>query len=721
MLNPTAGPSGAPVPTSARLSLTWIVVLLAMVLLVAWAGQWSARRESAFQADALRRSIDVYALGLRGEAAKFVYLPFTVAQHPDVIAALASPGDTAMRQRANRYLEDVNRRAGSDALYVLDTRGNTLIASNWNQPLTFVGQNYGNRPYFIDAVSGGSGHFYGIGRTTGEPGLFLSAPLRSGTSIVGVVAVKVSLLEIQQTWGKVRDPVMLADARGIFFLGSVPSWMYQSTRAVDATERARIAQHATYGPRDNFPVLPWDVERTEAEPGYLLATKVDGIARRFMALDESLPNLGWTLTVMADYGPVTAARNRTWTVGALIAGLLLLGTMYWRLRERRYAEQRVARQELELRVEDRTRELGQAHSFRKAMEDSLLVGMRARDLKGKILYVNPAFCEMTGYRADELVGKSPPYIYWHPDDLKKHRRESDAVLAGNAAPTGFESRLRHRDGHDVYTMVYTAPLIDHNGEHSGWMSSVVDISEQKMAELRQRKDSEKLQHMQRLASLGELAATLAHELGQPLMALNNFAGAAKANASQGRLALLAGNLDDVAAQAKRAGDIVRSTQVWARPHLRGAESCDLNDIVTSVLAMVGAEIRHHQVRVSTRLDLAQPCVSGVRILLEQVLVNLVLNSLQAMQVVAVELRELEISTDRQDDTVRISVADRGPGVAADVMARVFDPYFTTKPEGTGLGLNICRRIVVENHQGALEFENRPDGGAVFVLVLKSAQ
>lgn len=317
MLNPTVGPSDAPVQTSVRLSSAWVAVVLVMVLLVAWAGQWSARRESAFQADALRRSIDVYALGLRGEAAKFAYLPFTVAQHPDVIAALVSPGDSALRQRADRYLEDINRRAGSEALYVLDTRGNTLIASNWNQPLTFVGHNYGNRPYFIDALSGGSGRFYGIGMTTGAPGLFLSAPLRSGTAIVGVVAVKVSLLEIQETWAKARDPVMLADERGIFFLGSVPSWMYQSTRAVNETELAWIAKQGTYGRRDSFPVLPWKVERTEDEPGYLLATKVDGVARSFLALDESLPKLGWTLTVMADYGLVAAARNRTWTVGAL--------------------------------------------------------------------------------------------------------------------------------------------------------------------------------------------------------------------------------------------------------------------------------------------------------------------------------------------------------------------------------------------------------------------
>ena len=139
---------------------------------------------------------------------------------------------------------------------------------------------------------------------------------------------------------------------------------------------------------------------------------------------------------------------------------LLLGGLYWRQRERRLTEQREARAELEARVQERTQELQQAHAFRKAMEDSLLVGMRARDLEGRIIYVNPALCEMCGYRAEELVGRKPPYPYWHPDDMEQHWLDNEATLSGRAAHTGFESRMRHRDGHDVHTMLYTAPLID---------------------------------------------------------------------------------------------------------------------------------------------------------------------------------------------------------------------------------------------------------------------
>ena len=146
-----------------------------------------------------------------------------------------------------------------------------------------------------------------------------------------------------------------------------------------------------------------------------------------------------------------------------------------------------------MRVHERTRELQDARAFRQAMEDSLLVGMRARDLEGRIIYVNPALCEMLGYTAEELVGRMPPYPYWHPDDLEKHWRDNEAVLTGTAALNGFESRMRHRDGHDVHTMVYTAPLIDASGRHSGWMSSVVDISAQKHAEERQRSQQAQLQ------------------------------------------------------------------------------------------------------------------------------------------------------------------------------------------------------------------------------------
>lgn len=698
----------------------WALVSACLVLLIGYAGQWAARREAAFQADSIHRVIEVHALGLRGAAAKFNYLPFTASQHPDVLAALTAPKDTVRQQRANHYLENVNRRAGSDALYVIDLQGTTLISSNWNDPKGFVGESYANRPYFIDARQGRSAQFYGVGKTTGEPGLFISAPVKRDGVVLGVVVVKVSLRQIQEAWANARDPIMLADARGIFFLGSNAAWTFQARQAVTNDDLAWLHRHEVYGARQSFPVVPWTIERSPGQPDYLIRTRLNGRSREFLALDESLPDLGWTLTVMADYDAVTRARYRTWMLGGLGACLLILGGLYLQLRERRFTEQRHARQELEVRVRERTQELGEAHAFRKAMEDSLLVGMRARDLEGHIIYVNPALSEITGYRADELIGRLPPYPYWHPADLDTHWRDNAAMMSGQAALTGFESRVRHRDGHDVYTMVYTAPLIDATGKHSGWMSSVVDISEQKRAELRQRQHDEQLQHAQRLASLGEMASTLAHELNQPLMALSNFASAAKAFAAQGKQPLLIDSLDEIMAQAQRAAEIVRRIRSFVRQRTQGLEACALNDMVANVLALLKPEIRVQQARVITHLQAPLPTVPGDRVLLEQVLLNLVLNSLQAMQNLPdlpVERRVIEIETVCVGHAVLIKVADRGPGIAPEVVGHLFEPFFTTKVDGLGLGLNICRTIT-ESHRGHLSFENREGGGAIFTLQLE---
>ena len=698
--------------------LAFGLLLLATTALIAWAAQWAAEAEVRAQTDAIRRAIDVNTLALRGTAARFNYLPYTAAQHPDVIAALATPNDKALRNRANHYLEDVNHRAGSVALYAMDRYGTALAASNWNLPVpqSFVGQPYGNRPYFRDASEGRSGLFYGIGQTTGDPGLFIAAPVRRAGVLLGVVAVKVSLQEIGATWANARDPIMLADARGIFFMGSVAPWLYHSTRALAPLELQQVRADKQYGNRQEFPVVPWKLARTAGQTAYRVDATLDGRARRFLGLDEALPEFGWTLSVTADYASVTEARVLTWVLGSLGAALLLLGSLYGRLQVRRLAEQRSARRELELRVRERTAELQEAHAFRKAMEDSLLVGMRARDLVGRIVYVNPALCEITGYGIDELMGRLPPYPYWHPDDMEQHWRDNDAAMSGRAALTGFESRILHKDGHEVHTMIYTAPLIDMQGVHSGWMSSVVDISEQKQAQARQRSQERQLQHSGRLASLGEMASTLAHELNQPLMALSNYASAAKAFAQQGRQDLLGSSLDQIMAQAQRSAEIVRRIRGFVRQRTQGVEVCSLVEVVANVLELLQTEIRLQHARVVAVAQPPVPTVPGDRVLLEQVLLNLLLNSLQAMQSTPRRERQIDITTAAEASMVCVRVADRGPGIAPDAAMQLFEPFFTTKPDGLGLGLNICRTIV-ESHGGSLTFSNREGGGAVFILLL----
>lgn len=728
MTSPTltspARPSWLPLPTLllgwwSGLGGAWRAALMALlaIALVWFGGEWAGLREREAQWDNLRRSGEVQVLALRGVATRYSYLPHTAAQHPLVSTLLHQPGARLLREEANAYLESINRQAGSDALYVMAADGTTLASSNWNTPRSFVDQNYGNRPYFKDAMQGRSGRFYGVGKTTGEPGLFFSAPVRDGGRVLGVIAVKVSLQPVVATWEQLRDPVLLLDERGIAFLGA-PSWLYKTSRPLDGDEVRAVQSVEQYGASWQPRALPWETHRLRGEPGLDIRTLED--SRQFLGLYETVPELDWTLVLMADRQVVTLARQQAWALLSLVAAVLILGTLYWNLRERRLRDTQQAQADLEHRVRERTRELQQEHALRQSMEDSLLVGMRARDLQGRIVYVNAAFCDMVGYRREELIGQLPPFPYWDPADLERHWQTSDMALAGQAAATGFESRLRHRDGHDVITMVYTARLIDGNGQHTGWMSSVVDITEQKKAQELQRQQEAQLQRVQRVVTVGEMASTLAHELNQPLGALVNYASAARAFAAQGNTVLLDDSLAALSAQAQRAADFVHRIRRWVRQHPEQWESCDLREVIDQALhLLLRAEARRLGVPLRVEAHAIDPVVRGDRVLLEQVVINLANNALQAMQAAASPTPELVLRLSETTDGVQLAVLDRGPGLPADHVERLFEPFYTTRSQGLGLGLNICRSIA-ESLGGALQADNRPDGGAVFTLTLPRA-
>ncbi|MDP3230467.1 MAG: PAS domain S-box protein [Acidovorax sp.] len=723
---PPAGP-WVRARTALRCTGPMAAVLGVAVLLVLGAGEWATRNELDNQWDNLRRSGEVQALALRGVATRYSYLPFTAAQQPLVAALLRNPDARSVRDAANTYLQTVNANAGSDTLYVMDANGLTLASSNWNTPSSFVDQNYRNRPYFRDALQGLAGRFYGVGKTTGEPGLFASAPVYDDGKVIGVVAVKVQMQPIVDTWAQLRDPVFLADERGILFLGSVAPWLYKTTRPLNAQEVLQVQHDEQYGARWAPEPVPWQVRQRDDQPGVELA--LPDSRKNYLAFEEPLPDLGWTLTLTADSKVVAQARQQAWVLATLASGLLVLGALYWQLRERRLQENRQARIELEQRVLERTHALQQAQAFRQSMEDSLLVGMRARDLEGRIVYVNAAMCDMVGYAASELIGCLPPYPYWHPDELDRHWNDSDTALAGKAAPQGNENRLRHRNGSDVYTMFYTARLIDGDGRHIGWMSSVVDITAQKRAEEHQQKREAQLQRVQRVITVGEMASTLAHELNQPLAALVNYAAAARSLATQGKTALLNDSLAALSTQALRAADIVGRIRRWVRQHPEAREPCDLNAAVDQSLdLLLRAEARRHGVPV--RLDLSQTPlhVHADRVLLEQVVLNLGLNALQAMQTmhamqmaskglhIAAHPHELLLRTTTDTGQASLQVLDRGPGLPPEIAERLFEPFFTTRSDGLGLGLNICRSIV-ESMGGELLARNREGGGALFEIRL----
>lgn len=694
----------------------WGLLALAASLLISLVGRWAERRELQLKTHALQQVAQANALGFKGIAEKHGYLPYAIARHPDVQALLLRPADQTLSDKVNQYFSEIKDRTESAAIFVMNTSGLALAASNWNSTDSFVGQSYQQRPYFKEALQGQRSFFYGVGLTTGIPGFFIAEPVLSQDKVIGVIAVKVSLSALERSWTNSADPVFLQDSRRIVFLSSEPEWLYHSSNPLSASDLAWLKLNSQYGERSHYDLLPWLAERTPDSPTYQFQATLKGQPRSLLALETNLPELGWTLTVTSNLKSVQQARQEALALTTLLAAVLLLGGLYWQLHEQRFAEQRQAKRELEYRVQERTHDLEEAHAFRKAMEDALLVGMRARDPEGRIIYVNRAFCEMVGYRAEELLGCKPPYPYWHTDDLDKYMRQRETSLQGECLPHGFESRVRHHDGHDVITQVYTAPLIDAQGQPQGWMSSVVDITAQKLAENRQHEQERQLQRSARLASLGEMASTLAHELNQPLMALSNFAVAARAIAVQAHQEFLVSALDDIVEQSQRASEIVKRVRGYINPQRGSYEDCDVHTVIAHSLTLLKPELQRSQTTVNTKLVENLPPPRGNRVLLEQVLVNLLQNAVQATQDLPPSRHVIDIETTLLERAILIQVGDCGPGVPEALQEQVFTPYFSTKPEGLGLGLNICRTIV-EAHGGYLKVANRADGGAVFSFTL----
>ncbi|WP_427914276.1 sensor histidine kinase [Ramlibacter sp. MMS24-I3-19] len=371
------------------------------------------------------------------------------------------------------------------------------------------------------------------------------------------------------------------------------------------------------------------------------------------------------------------------------------------------------------------RDLADALAFRKAMEDSLVTGLRARDLRGRTTYVNPAFCAMVGFSAEELLGQGSPQPYWPPEMVGTYQKRQEIRLAGRHVPPreGTESVFMRKDGSRFPVLIIEAPLINAHGVQTGWMSAFLDISEQRRIEELSRASQERLQATARLATVGEMASLLSHELNQPLAAISSYATGSlnmlevpptRAPVDPADLQLA---LRRIAEQAERAGRVIKSVHDFVRRRDKDREPTLPKDLIEAVMPLVGLQARKLGVQVETRVPEALPPVLCDRTMVEQVLLNLARNAMQAMDQARVARPSLVIqvrrvgSGDREGakSWLEFSVADQGPGIPPEVGEQLFTPFFTTKAEGMGLGLSLCR-TVVEQHGGFLAFEpNRPQG------------
>jgi two-component system, LuxR family, sensor kinase FixL len=362
------------------------------------------------------------------------------------------------------------------------------------------------------------------------------------------------------------------------------------------------------------------------------------------------------------------------------------------------------------------RERDHTSRYLEAMQTTLV----ALDTQRRVTLVNRKGCELLGCREDALIG-----IDWFETVVKAEDRATSAehfaalLEHGSKDPSYTEYCIRAADGSDRLFAWRYALVREPDGSATGILCSGDDITDARRAETEARDAREQMMHVSRLATVGEMAAGISHELNQPLAAITTYAQAA-------RRLLAATDFDDedvtdaleqIAAQALRAGEIIRRLRSLVRNRPAQREPTQINALIEELGALTRVDARMHDVRV--RLDLA-PVLPELKldpIQIQQVLLNLVRNAVQALEYQESAGREVLIKTALHGGgDVEIRICDTGSGVSEDMLARLFLPFATTKSDGTGLGLAISRSII-EAHKGTLEYMPNVPRGSCFVIRL----
>jgi two-component system sensor histidine kinase DctS len=407
---------------------------------------------------------------------------------------------------------------------------------------------------------------------------------------------------------------------------------------------------------------------------------------------------------------VRATWWRTWPIALMAVFLLSSAAATWMLRRQM---REVARAEAAWRNEA---------AWRRAIEDSLTVGLRGRDNEGRLTHVNRAFCDLVGLTPDELVGRMPPMPYWPPDAIddvmERHRRN----MSGGAPREGYESRWIKNDGTPIDVMVFEAPLIDATGTQVGWMGSIIDIGARKKAEERDRHQLEVLARHARLTMLGEVASALAHELNQPLTAIAGYNAGALRSLEQSGVSnvTVLDALRRLGEQASEAGRIVQRIREFLTRRVPQFERCDLAALGARMSTLLRRDFQRSDVDVEIQLGKDLPPVWVDPVLIEQVLINLVRNAADEFKTHQVGAPKVCVSASRAGERfMRIDVDDNGPGLGGRTIEQLSAPFYSTKPDGMGMGLAICR-TVIEAHYGGIESASSPLGGARISFTLPLA-
>jgi PAS domain S-box-containing protein len=338
---------------------------------------------------------------------------------------------------------------------------------------------------------------------------------------------------------------------------------------------------------------------------------------------------------------------------------------------------------------------------------------------GTFSYVSPSCERVTGYSVREFIGD--PSLFRKiiiPEDREtweKHGHDARDRLK----LLEIEFRIRTKGGETRWIGHVCQPVSDAQGNSLGIRASNRDISERKKAEFEAQQHRNELAHVNRIATMGELTSSLAHELNQPLAAIRNYANAAQRYLSQGKadLTKVREALEGILRDDRRAAEVISRVRGLLKKEEPRYRLVHMNDVIRGILAFIRSDSILEGLSIQTELAPGLPAVSGDQVQLQQVLLNLMLNAVDAMNNAKSNLRKLVIKTENEEDRgVKVSVRDFGSGIDEAHRDKLFEPFYTTKSAGMGMGLPISQRII-HAHGGEIQAENNPDGGATFYFTL----